>query len=192
MNKRYLLIVALGLAACSNHFSNKTVKEKNLQTSSNITTKHNDQLQTIYTQAIAEFIKAAYQNNKTVFDTLYFGKHVYGQAEDFPDIVLPATIENTQVRLLDPVVGQKRQMDFKSMVYVNLMAWVEKTQAEFLFVVFSNGATHQYDYTIRFKRNHVGDSLELDKITFENYLAHKGQKPPSLIIYQGGKYLLDK
>lgn len=99
----------------------------------------------IYSQAIADFIKNANKKNKTNFDTLYFGKHKGGQPNDFPDIELPKTIEKTQIRLITPEVGAKKQKENTSHIYINLVAWVNKYRAEFIFVVFSNGFAHQYD-----------------------------------------------
>ena len=67
----------------------------------------------VYTQAIGDFIKAANAKNKTSFDTLFFGKHVYGQLDDFPDIQLPLTVEHTQIRLISPEAGTKLQKERK-------------------------------------------------------------------------------
>jgi hypothetical protein len=75
----------------------------------------------IYSQAISEFIKAVKKEQKTGFDTLFFGKHVYGQPDDFPDIELPETIEGTHIRLLSPEGGLKKQKERKSLVYINMV-----------------------------------------------------------------------
>ncbi|MFZ4572411.1 MAG: hypothetical protein ACOYM0_14880 [Bacteroidales bacterium] len=84
-----------------------------------------------YCHAIADFIKAANKKHKTIFDTLFFGKHVYGQPDDFPDIELPKTIENTQIRLIEPENGLKKQKVCKSLVYVNMVGWVEQIRFEY-------------------------------------------------------------
>lgn len=104
-----------------------------------------------YSLAIGDFIKAANAKNKTGFDTLFIGKRANGQPDDFPDIELPKTIENTQVRLIAPEAGVKLQKQRKARIYINLMGWVDKETAEFIFVVFSNGFEHQYDYRINYK-----------------------------------------
>ena len=196
--------VFLGLTACSIHMGDKPPTNKiftgssspaSQQTNSTSTdslTMQEDELKKIYTQAIAEFIKAAYKKDKTTFDTLYFGKHIYGQPDDFPDIELPKTIEKTQIRLVVPEVGQKIQIDRKSLVYVNMMGWIDKQQAAFLFVVFSNGAEHQYDYFINFTYNTSTNKFELDEVAFESYLQLNGQKPKRITIYKDGKYVADK
>jgi len=155
-------------------------------------TMQKGKLTEIYTQAIAEFIKVAYKKNKTTFDTLYFGKRSFGQADDFPDITLPTTIENTHIRLVAPELGQIKQTQQKSLVYVNMMGWVDKVKADFIFVVFTNGGEHQYDYFINFINEASTGKFELDKIEFENYLNLKGQKPKRTIVYQDGTYVPGK
>ena len=199
-----ILTICIGLTACSNYAGDKSLTDKIISDSSAISTQQTnsattdslnvqkDELTKIYTQAIAEFIKAAYKQDKITFDTLYFGKHVYGQPDDFPDIVLPETIEKTLIRLVSPEVGQKKQAERKSLVYVNMMGWVDKENADFVFVVFTNGTEHQYDYFINFKYNTSKNKCELDKIEFENYLQSSGQKPKRLTIYKEGKYVGDR
>lgn len=210
MNKhKYIMtvliwVICIGFNACSNHSGDKVLTDKiiaensfsaNQQTNSATTdrlTIQKDKLTNIYTQAIAEFIKAVYQKDKTIFDTLYFGKHVYGQPDDFPDIELPQTIEKTQISLVSPEEGQLKQSKRKSLVYVNMMGWVDNEKAEFVFVVFKNGGEHQYDFFINFNANASTNKFELDKIEFENYLGLSGQKPKHIIIYKDGKYVVDK
>jgi hypothetical protein len=127
-------------------------------------------LKNIYTQAIADFIKAVNEKHKTGFDTLFFGKHVYGQPDDFPDIELPKMIGNTQIRLISPEDGLRKQRARKSLVYVNMVGWVEQDKTEFIFVTFSNGCEHQYDCFINYKYNAREKKFDLDKLRFEYYL----------------------
>ncbi len=194
----------LGLTACSNHSGDKPLTDKIIVDSSSSASKQTnsattdslnmqkDELTKIYTQAIVAFIKAAYKKDKTTFDTLYFGKHVYGQPDDFPDIELPQTIEKTQIRIVAPEVGQKKQTEHKSLVYMNMMGWVDSEKAEFVLVVFTNGGEHQYDYFINFIPKNSTNIFELDKIEFENYLHLNGQNPKRTTIYKDGKYVGDK
>lgn len=197
-----ILTICIGLTACSNHTDDKpqgdkiisdsfSIQQSNSATTDSLTVQK-DKLTEIYTQAIAQFINAVYKKQKTSFDTLYFGKHTFGQPDDFPDIELPETIEKTQIRLIDPEVGQKMRAERKSFVYVNMMGWVDNKQAEFVLVVFANGAEHQYDYFINFNYNTSSDRFELDKIEFENYLHLNGQKPKRTTICKDGKYFDDK
>ena len=124
----------------------------------------------IYSQGIADFIKAVNEKHKTSFDTLFFGKHVYGQPDDFPDIELPKTIENTQIRLISPEDGLKKQKARKSLVYVNMVGWVGQDKTEFIFVTFSNGCEHQYDCFINYKYDAKKKEFDYDKLRFEYYL----------------------
>jgi hypothetical protein len=197
-----ILTICIGLTACSDHNGDKTqvnniivdsssTQQKNSVTINSLNLKEGE-LTKIYTQAIAEFIKASYKKDKTTFDSLYFGKHIYGQPDDFPDIKLPETIEKTQIRLVAPEDGQKKQRERKSLVYVNMMGWVDKEKADFILVVFTNGGEHQYDYFVDFNYNTSSYKFELDKIEFENYLHSNGQKPKRITIYKDGKYVVDK
>jgi hypothetical protein len=198
------LTICIGLTACSNQTGDKPQADKIIADSSATSTQQTnsattdslivqkDELTKIYTQAIAEFIKAVYKKDKTTFDTLYFGKHVYGQPDDFPDIELPQTIEKIQIRLVTPDVGQKKQAEQKSLVYINMMGWVDNEKAEFILVTFKNGGEHHFDYFINFNHNNSSGKFELDKIEFENYLHSNGQKPKRITIFKDGKYVGDK
>jgi hypothetical protein len=158
----------------------------------NITTLQKAELTKIYSQAIAEFIKAEYKKDKTNFDTLFFGKHIYGQPDDFPDIELPKRIENTNVRLITPETGFKKQQERKSLVFINMMGWVDKEKAEFILVVFSNGGEHLYDYTIHYNYNTARKEFVLNKIEFEDYLHSKEAKPKRITIFTDNKYVGEK
>jgi hypothetical protein len=151
MSRLLILFCSLPLFACgqSSKFLTKTDLTK------------------IYTQAIEDFIKDAHKKNKTAFDTLFFGKRKNGQPDDFPDIELPERIENTQIQLISPEVGTRKQKESKSRIYINLIGWVDKERAEFLFYVFSNGFNQQYNYTINYKYNTKLKAFELEKLQFK-------------------------
>ena len=106
---------------------------------------NNDDLAQIYTQAIADYIAEVAKQGLLPLDTLYFGKRNNGQADDFPDITLPEEIKHVKIRLIAPELGKRLQEEKKSRVYINLMGWVEKDKAEFIFVTFSNGFEHKFD-----------------------------------------------
>ncbi|MFN8287538.1 MAG: hypothetical protein U0V74_12325 [Chitinophagales bacterium] len=145
-----LLII---LSGCQTHAANNSVADA-------------------YTRAITDFIKAANEKNKTAFDTLYIIKRHNGQPDDFPDIELPQTIANTHIVLLGAAQAEKEAKEFKTRVYINLMGWVEKETAEFIFVVFSNGFAHQYDYNINYTVNVSSKQLELSKLEFKGPPFH--------------------
>ena len=124
------------------------------------------ELTKIYTHAIEDFIKAANKKNAIDFDTLFFGKRKNRQADDFPDIELPKKIKNTVVRLISPEEGEKSQKERASRTYINLIAWVDKEKAEFIFVVFSNGFNHKYDYKLNYQYSTKRKEFELEKLQF--------------------------
>lgn len=192
--------IFISLESCINHSENNSkfdkIKSNGSSAESQQTNKtttdslnlYKNEMTKIYTQAISEFIKAANKKNKTIFDTLYFGKHIYGQPDDFPDIELPETIENTHIRLVTPEIGLKKQAENKSLYYVNMIGWVDKKKAEFVLVVFTNGGEHQYDYYINFNYHTASNKFELDKIEFKNYIHLSGKKPQRTTSYKDSKY----
>jgi hypothetical protein len=126
------------------------------------------ELTKVYTIAITDFIKAAVKKNNKNFDTLYFGKRKTGEPDDFPDIQLPNTIERTVIKLISPEAGEKSQAQNSSRIYINLIGWVNKQKAEFIFVVFSNGFAHQYDYYINYAYNSAKKVFEIEKLKFKD------------------------
>ncbi len=167
--------------ATNNSSADKALVDNSLASVQQVNTSSMDsktvskgELAKIYSQSIAEYIKAVKKEYKISFDTLFFGKHVYGQPEDFPDIELAEILENTQIRLLSPEVGLQKQKERKSLFYINLMGWVNKEKAEFIFVTFSNGCEHQFDCFIDYKFNIKSKEFELTDTRFENFLYKKG------------------
>lgn len=203
MLRTLIFIIIFGFSENTSHNSVKTsdkitekssviVSKQGIYNYSDSTTLPIDDLTMIYTQAIAEFIHAGSHQNKRTFDTLYFGKHQYGQEDDFPDIKLPMEIEKTQIRLIDPIDFKTDLIITKSNVYVNMMGWADKEKAEFIFVVFGKGAEHQYDYFIDFIYNASIKKFELFKIESENYSNIKGQKPKRTIVFKDSQYILQR
>ena len=150
MSRLYVLFIFLPVLVCCQH--NKPAAQPALAT--------------VYTQAIGDFITAANKQNKTSFDTLYIGKRVNGQPDDFPDITLPATINHTVVKLVSPEEGTTLQNERRQRIYINMVGWVEPDTASFIFVVFSNGFAHQYDYTINYQYNSAIQNYNLKDVQF--------------------------
>ncbi len=119
---------------------------------------------------------------------MYFGKHVFGQADDFPNVELPAKIENTQIRLIDPALGLNLQQQNSALVYINMMGWVDKVNASFILVIFSNGGQHQYDYFIDYDYNSMAKNYTLKRISLEDYRKLIENKPIHISIFSDGKY----
>lgn len=148
------------------------------------------ELAKIYTRAISDFINAAYETQNSTFDTLYFGKRANGQPDDFPDIQLPAAIGNTQIRLISPQEGEKKQSQRKSSVYVNMMGWVDHVSAEFMLVVFCNGFAHQYDYFLQYTAKANDGEMQLFKIEFEDFRHRDDKSSQRKTIWSDGRYLI--
>ena len=134
-----------------------------------------EQLTKTYVQAIGDFIKAVNEMHKSKFDTLFFGKRAYDQPDDFPDITLPESIENVHIRLIKPEVGEKMQKAKPSLVYINLMGWLEKEKAEFIFVIFSNKGEHQYDYYLNYTSRGKANVYKVEKARFEDFKLNDDQ-----------------
>lgn len=156
-----LYSMAIALASCTGQAASKQhatefiteplSKKDTSQTG--VAQEENTHLAKIYSQAISDYITEVSKQELLLLDTLYFGKRNNGQPDDFPDIVLPETISNIKIRLVEPELGKTLQEEKKSRVYINLVGWVEEDNAEFIFVTFSNGFEHKFDYHIYYKYN---------------------------------------
>jgi hypothetical protein len=187
------LAVFVSFTSCANNSDQKTPKSKtkiqaieaSKTTSDNLS---KEALEKVYSMAINDYIKTVYKKDKMQFDILYFGKHVFGQADDFPDIELPTAIANTQIRLIDPELGLSMQQKNKAMVYINMMGFVDQVNASFILVNFSNGAQHQYDYFIDYDYNRNTKEYCLTKIAMEDYRKLTNNKPKHISLFSDGKY----
>lgn len=170
-----MLLWALVLMACSNpateYSSPPKMAEDSTAMDSFIVPK--EPLTKLYSLAIADYIKAVNKEYNITFDTLFFGKHVYGQPDDFPDITLPEIINNTPIRLISPEVGEIKLKERKSLVYINLIGFVDPKNAEFIFINFSNFGEHQYDCFINYTFSSEYKAFVLDDVRFENFLYKK-------------------
>lgn len=123
-------------------------------------------LQKIYIQAISDFIKAAEEKTGKAFDTLFINKRKQNDEDDFPDISLPKLIAKIPVVLDNFDVNLNVYSKLKHRKNLNLIGWVDNTKAEFMFVVFSNGFDHQYDYNIKYSYNKKTKKYEMVSIKF--------------------------
>ena len=133
------------------------------------TVKQKNALTKVYSQAIGDYIRLVNSKYSLTFDTLFFGKREFGQVDDFPDIELPAIIDNTNIKLISPEQGKKIQIERKSSFYINLTGWVNSDNAEFIFVTFSNGFAHQFDCFINYYYNTKKQAFEVNNSRIENF-----------------------
>jgi len=130
-----------------------------------------EELSKLYTRAIRDFLRASENEYRLHFDTLYIGKHVYGQPDDFPDIDLPAMIDSTIIRIIAPEDGIRIQRERKNEYYVNIFSWIQDQHAEFVLVSFANGMQHQFDLKVRYSFDRSRRNIHTDNLHFEHYLG---------------------
>lgn len=140
------LLLLLLLTSCAN---DKAPEEKTTVTGD--TTVANLSLESAYTQAINDYLLLAPQAYDLNYDTVYFGEHRYGTADDFPDIQLPATINRSVIKLVSNEAATTHQTNFPNTVFVNLMGYVEQEHAQFIFITFYKGFAHYYDHTLEYE-----------------------------------------
>lgn len=134
--------VLLFSAGCSNQASTDSNSSSiEATTSKNIPPSKAD-ITEMYIRAIGDYINLVHTEYQIQFDTLLFGKHVHGQPDDFPDITLPDTIGNVQIRLISMEQAAQNQ---DSLVFINMMGDVHAESSNFIFVTFLNGFSHSFD-----------------------------------------------
>ncbi len=114
-----------------------------------------------YTRAISEYITAKYKTGVSRPDTLFIGKNV-----DMPDIELPREIGGIITYLISSEDGQKKLKYRTSLVYLNVVGWIEKHTSEFIIVSFPEFKP-QHICTLHFKNGPMRGALVLDSMKFE-------------------------
>ena len=106
----------------------------------------------IYCQAISDFLTNIKASTSSRFDTLYIGKRKFGQEDDFPEIDLPVRINGTKIVLLEVEEANTtyRSKYTEHSPYINLLGWINKEAAEFMFVCFYPEFSHQMDVRIQY------------------------------------------
>lgn len=128
-----------------------------------------DDLTNKYTQAIAEYMKACNDQNKTDFDTLYIGIHA-----DFPNIELPKKIENTILIPVIPEQDKERLSPHRKSIYLNIFGWIETETSEFIIVTFKIEKKEnifsyipQHDCKLNFRVDSNTNTMKLAEMKFE-------------------------
>lgn len=123
-----------------------------------------EELTKIYSQAISDYINAVYKKDKTHYDTLFFGKN-----SEFPNIKLPSEITHTKISVLTQEQADKKLLYKKSLVYINMMGWVEKTNAKFILVTFfvGNGYRPQHNCEIDYNYYSKEKIYKLERLEFK-------------------------
>ena len=161
---------------CSNQITNDSTSDigytdtsstVGVSTSKNMPTS-NANLTEMYSRAIDDYIQLVNKEFKIHFDTLVFGKHVYGQPDDFPDVSLPNSIGKVHIKLISPEQALETR---DSLAFINMIGDVHTETADFIFVTFLNGFSHSFDCFISYK--YIADKNEFDLVysrfeTFDN------------------------
>lgn len=114
-----------------------------------------------YSRAISEYLKAVYKKDVPTPDTLFIGKNV-----DMPDIKLPQTIQGITTVLMTSEEAEKKLSYRKSLVYLNVVGWLDSDKQEFIVVKFHEFKP-QHNCSIHFKRNPRSKEMELESLTFQ-------------------------
>jgi hypothetical protein len=124
-----------------------------------------------YGQVIVEYIKSQSETKELNFDTLYIGNH-----EEFPDIKLPAAIQNKKIILLTYTKGDTTPQNQKSFILINIIEMeMTKDRAAFMIVTFHQGYHPQHNCYVDLNYNSATKEFELEKKIRYEYVYGKGK-----------------
>lgn len=115
----------------------------------------------MYERAISEYFKAFYKKGVSTPDTVFIGKNV-----DMPSIRLPTSIEHIPVKLTSSEAAQKKLKYRTTLVYLNVVGWIEDNNPEFMVVHFENFRP-QHNCQLYFIREKGTASLRLLNVLFK-------------------------
>lgn len=121
----------------------------------------------IYSLALKDYINAVQERKKIIFDTLFIGNRKNGQKDDFPDILLPSKINTTSLIQIDMNAFEHRQKSVKGGYYLNMMGWISSSTAEFVFVLFKNGFSHDFDCSSNYTFDKNENRFQLSSLEFK-------------------------
>lgn len=118
-------------------------------------------------EAISVYLEAVKQSGLPSPDTLFLGRN-----PDFPEVTLPDAMYHTRIVVLPEDKTDSCRLSYRlTSPYINLMGWINRETAEFLFITFYPGFQHQYDHRIIFQRNTVENGFSLSNVQMEDYRA---------------------
>lgn len=130
--------------------------------------KQPDKATKAYCRAISEYIKAVYKSGIARPDTLFIGKNV-----DMPGTIkLPGAIEGITTVLITSEAAEKKLNYRKSLVYLNVVGWLDKDSSEFIVVTFFEFKP-QHNCSMHFKNNPKSKEMELERLKFEYIYGQK-------------------
>ncbi|MGE0568836.1 MAG: hypothetical protein AB7O73_12895 [Bacteroidia bacterium] len=120
--------------------SNNTVTDSN-QVATDIITK-------TYINALQDYILNIGAEKNIQFDTLYLINRKNAGEDNFPDINLPQTINNVGIVMLsEEEANTSKKLYYKQRTpCINLIGWINKFDADFMFVTFFHDFQFQFNY----------------------------------------------
>lgn len=124
----------------------------------------------LYAEAISGYIKSIEKDHPLNYDTLFVGPDEY-----LYDVVLPKELLGKKIHLLKGEgIGDKKMEYKKSFVYVNIIASITKSDAEFIFITFiaakQNGNPSwvpQHNFIMDYKYNPKKEQYVMEKQRFD-------------------------
>ncbi|MES2703650.1 MAG: hypothetical protein V4649_13500 [Bacteroidota bacterium] len=113
-----------------------------------------------YSRALDEYIKAVYPKGTAKPDTLFIGKN-----EHMDGVKLPGVVQGATVDLLTSEDAQKKLSYRRSLIYLNIVGWLDKHTAEFLIVTFLEFKPQRHCYL--YFTNAAGGEMKLDSLRFK-------------------------
>lgn len=171
----FLLLILIFGCSSSSQEADVEISDKD---STNVYKREKDSLVSIYSTALAEYIKVMREKRQAIFDTLFLGKH-----EEFPDIKLPAEIEHTGIVVITNEEADKKFAHRKSMAFVNMVDFGNQGKNEFLFITFYVDKEKekvnywpQHNCTINLVYNKKKKEFELEEVKFDFPYPSSGLK----------------
>ena len=120
----------------------------------------------LFEAAIEDFIREAGRKYKRDFDTLFIGLRTEGKAEDAARVKLPASVSGKPIVRVKVEEAEDCQKTRATRYYINLIYWIKPDEAEFIFVMFTNGFVHQFDFKSFYLYSKGSKSYVLDRSVF--------------------------
>lgn len=116
-----------------------------------------------YSRAIEEYVKWMNGQNAETTDTLFVGRHV-----DFPNIELPAIIEDKRICLI-PFEDSFQLLRAKHHItYLNIVGNIIPTSSEFIFVTFHEGGHPQHNITVNLTHPVGTGKIQFESLTVDS------------------------
>ncbi|HLP11233.1 MAG TPA: hypothetical protein VK177_04815 [Flavobacteriales bacterium] len=126
------------------------------------------ELNTLYAQAIAAYIKQLPSTDRKKMDTLFVGKN-----PDLPkSLELPLHIEHVPLKLIEDWEHATDKLAYRKLsIYINLIGAFLEQSGDFIFVTFyinnEKKALPQHNFNVHFGRDSIQKQFTLDSTWFD-------------------------